>query len=82
VFRGKGSAPNCGQGKREFTEEDVMNVQEHYRGFALTWQDPPEGESYQISISSEDLDLNGKLEAAEQVRPARHRLKDAQREAQ
>ncbi|HEY4926606.1 MAG TPA: hypothetical protein VII20_19520 [Roseiarcus sp.] len=60
-----------------------MNVQEHYRGFAFTWQDPPEtGEGYQISISSEDLDLNGKLEAAEQVRPAKHVLKDAQREAQ
>jgi hypothetical protein len=60
-----------------------MNVQKHYRGFALTWQDPPEtGDGYQISISSEDLDLNGKLEAAEQVRPARHVLKDAQREAQ
>jgi hypothetical protein len=60
-----------------------MNVQKHYRGFALTWQDPPEtGDGYQISISSEDLDLNGKLEVAEQVRPARHVLKDAQREAQ
>jgi hypothetical protein len=60
-----------------------MNVQKHYRDFILTWQDPPEpGEDYQISISSEDLDLNGKLEAAEQVRPARHGLKDAQRESQ
>jgi hypothetical protein len=37
-----------------------MNVQKHYRGFALTWQDPPEtGEGYQLSISSEDLDLRG-----------------------
>jgi hypothetical protein len=60
-----------------------MIVQEHYRGFVFTWQNPPEtGEGYKISISSEDLDLNGKLEAEEQVRPARHVLKEAQREAQ
>jgi hypothetical protein len=60
-----------------------MNVQEHYRGFVLTWEDPPAtGEGYQINVSSENLDLNGKLKADDQVRPARRALKDAQQEAQ
>jgi hypothetical protein len=60
-----------------------MNVQERYRDFVFTWQDPPPtGDGYQINISSEDLGLNGKLQAAEDVRPAKNVLKDAVQEAQ
>jgi hypothetical protein len=60
-----------------------MNAQEHYRGFVFTWEEPPSpGDGYQINISSEDLRLNGKLQAGENVRPAESVLTDAQREAQ
>jgi hypothetical protein len=68
VFRGKGSAPNYGQGKRGSSRRQTSS-HEHSRGPAFTWQDPPaSGQGYPISISSK-VDLNGKLGAAEQVRP-------------
>jgi hypothetical protein len=60
-----------------------MNGQEQYFGFTFTWEyPPPSGDGYQISISSEDSDLNGKAPAGAQIRPASRVLKDARQEAQ